>query len=237
MNLIEDLKALPLLTSQQGFVYLKGSHHRIKIPRLNNDFAVFLGLMWGDGWLTNRKLAVAKGDWRIGFVEDDRPLIGVFCELTKALFCVHANVRDMKTKCEVYFNSRIIYELLSKSFGFPDGEKIGKLRIPKTINRAFIADFLRGLFSTDGKFGIYKNYPRIGLESATKGLIKDVEVSLKTLGLNPKLYVWNRKGGNKLYGLHLNGKEQTILFYKKVNFVGEKANKLDNYIKSIALKY
>jgi len=81
---------------------------------------------------------------------------------------------------------------------------------------------------------LYKNYPRIELNSATLELIKDVEKALKKLGFAPTVYTWKRKEDNKLHGLYLNGEKQIKLFYKKINFIGEKYNKLEKYIKSIA---
>jgi hypothetical protein len=61
-----------------------------------------------------------------------------------------------------------------------------------------------------------------------------VESALKKLGFNPRIHVWNRKNNRKLFGLYLNGKRQTILFYKKINFIGEKKYKLRNFINTLA---
>jgi intein/homing endonuclease len=121
-------------------------------------------------------------------------------------------------------------------FEFSDGNK--KLNIPIQTKRSLtlLIPFLQGIFSTDGKFVIDRGYPRIGLDSATRSLIEEIDYILKKLGLNPRKYVWNRKNGNKLYGLYLKGKKQVKLFAQKINFIGKKNKLLNEYIKSIAPK-
>jgi len=69
-----------------------------------------------------------------------------------------------------------------------------------------------------------------------RSLIEEIDYILKKLGLNPRKYVWNRKNGNKLYGLYLKGKKQVKLFAQKINFIGKKNKLLNEYIKSIAPK-
>lgn len=232
------LNQLALRRDKNNFIYLKGSSHRIKIPQLDTNLALFLGLLWGDGWVVSRQVARHKSRWRIGLVEDDKLIIERFIALSESIFSVKPLIHFRKTKYEVYINSRIVYEILTRIFKFPDGRKKGKLKVPNKIlsSKSLIISFLRGLFSTDGRFTIYKNYPRIGVDSATYRLIKDVEGILKKLGFNPKTYTWNRKNGNRLFGLYLNGKKNVQLFYKEINFIGEKAKKLKNYIDITAPK-
>lgn len=228
-----DVKKLKLkVYADKGYIHVKGSSHKVNIPNLDEDMALFLGMLWGDGWIVNRSAAKTKGQWRIGIVEDDRSLIRYFIYLTEKIFSIKPKINDRKTKLEAYFNSRIVYEILNRTYAFPDGEKIDKLRIPKDIikSKKLSMAFLKGLFSTDGKFTIYKQYPRVGLDSATLSLIKDVEKVLSKNNFNPRVYTWNRKDGNKLYGLYLNGLNQVNLFHWNIGFVGEKANKLQTFI-------
>lgn len=227
------LNSLKLKLRKNGeFLYVKGSPHRVKVPSMNEKFCLFLGMLWGDGWIVRRDVAERKSQWRIGIVEDDKKLIKTFKTLVKEILGIEAKILDRKTKYEVYFNSRIIYEILNRVFEFPDGKKKGKLKIPSIIlhSNRLICSFLKGLFSTDGSIVFSQSYPRIVLDSATLTLIEDVKKALKNLGFNPRVSVWNRRNGSKLYRLHLNGWEQTLLFYRKINFIGEKANKLKKYI-------
>ncbi len=235
MDLKKELSKYLDLKSDKGMVYLKGSGYRVRVKNIDKDLALLLGLWWGDGWLLNRTLASKNWDWRIGIVEDDIELLKEFDLLVKHVFNIAPNFHDRKTKIEVYFSNRIVYEILNRIFGFPDGMKRGKLKIPTQVlkNEELATNFLKGLFSTDGKFGIYNNYPRIGMDSATKKLIEDVKIFLKKLGFNPRTYVWNRKGGNKLFGLYLYGKKEVKLFYEKIGFIGEKRKRLGIYINNI----
>lgn len=51
---------IPNLKKENGFYYVKGSRYRFRIPKMNNDLALFIGLLYGDGWLISRKSAVKK---------------------------------------------------------------------------------------------------------------------------------------------------------------------------------
>ena len=212
--------------------YVKGSAHRVKIPNLDRDLALFLGIVWGDGWLSQRQKAIKNYSWRVGIVEDDKPLIQHFVNLTDKVFQIKPKLNDRITKIEAYFSSKIVYELLTKVYGFPDGYKIGRLRIPNQIidSAELMASFLTGIFSTDGKFVVYKKYPRIGVDSATLIFIEDIKNALLKLKFKPTLYTWTRKKGNNLYGLYLSGFEQVTMFHKKIGFIGEKANKLEHFL-------
>ena len=162
---------------ENDLFYVKGSIHRLKIPNLDKNLALFLGIVWGDGWLYQRQKAIKNYSWRIGIVEDDKPLIQHFVNLTDKVFQIRPKLNDRVTKTEAYFNSKIVYELLTNVYGFPDGYKIGRLRIPNQIldSTELMASFLTGIFSTDGKFVVYKKYPRIGVDSATLIFIEDIK--------------------------------------------------------------
>lgn len=231
-----NIEQIKLFRNDEKYVYVKGSGNRIKIPKLDENFSLIVGLLWGDGWLTSRESAKRKSQWRIGFVEDDTELVNEYIDLFEKVFNIRPHIHNRNTKLEAYLNSRIIYEILNQEYGFPSGDKIGRLRVPRVIyeNDALIPFFLRGIFSTDGKFVITRNYPRIGLDSATKKFMEDTEKMLLRIGFAPTKTAWNRKIGNTLYGLRLNGKKQTRMFYEKINFAGEKAKKLKDYVNHIS---
>lgn len=218
---------------QKGFYHIKGSHHRVKIPRLDKKFALFLGLLWGDGCITNMQYAKKMGDWRVVIVEDDQVLKQEIINLISQIFGIKARIHYRKTHYEIYFCSRIVYEILSKKFGFPDGLKRDRLNIPLQIlaDRNLIKSFLCGLFSTDGAITFSQNYPRISVSSASYEFINEVHASLKELGFNAHLNRYDRKIGNPLYSVRLNGLSQSLLFYKYINFIGEKQYRLKNLVK------
>lgn len=227
------------LKNNHNLFYLKGSKHRVKFPPLNKELALFLGILSGDGWIISRNKAILNSQWRIGLVEDDKLLINYYLLLCKKLFNVYPKTFDRKTKIEAFINSRIIYENIIQNFNFPDGEKINRLRIPKQIlkSRGMLKCFLKGIFSTDGKIDLYHSYPRIGVDSATVNFTKDIDIVMKKLGFNSKIYIYNRKKGNRLYSLRINGFEQVLKFYNEIGFIGEKEKRLQKLInqnKSIA---
>jgi len=218
------------------YLCLKGSKHKVAFPFLNKDLAFFLGLLWGDGWVTGRRNSLRYGHWRIGLVEDDELIISTFDSLVRKVFSVKPNVHHRVGKHEIYFNSRVVYEILTRIFGFPDGEKIGRLRMPKVVrgSEILIVAFLQGIFSTDGKFVVHEGYPRIGLDSATKEFLDDIELALKQLGFKPRRSVWRRRQGNPLFSVYLNGIRQTRLFQNKIGFIGGKREILERYLLSVA---
>src|SRR3989344_2620292 len=98
----KDKKLKLKLYSHKDLFYIKGSAKRIKIPDLDINLALFLGIMWGDGWLLKREKAKKDGNWRIGIVEDDIPLVNKFISLTEKLFSIKPKINDRITKQEAY---------------------------------------------------------------------------------------------------------------------------------------
>jgi len=78
--------------------------------------------------------------------------------------------------------------------------------------REFDCCFLARHFLNDGKFVVHEGYPRIGLESATKEFLDDVKLALEQLGFKPRRSVWQRRQGNPLFSVYLNGTRQIDLF-------------------------
>jgi len=169
-------------------------------------------------------------------VEDDKFIVLSFDSLVRKVFSVKPNIHSRHGKYEIYFNSRVVYEILTRIVGFPDSGKIGKLRIPEVIkgSELSIAAFLRGIFSTDGKFVVHEGYPRIGLDSATREFLDDIELVLRQVGFRPRRSVWQRRRGNPLFSVYLNGIGQTRLFQDKIGFIGRKRQILEQFLYSVA---
>lgn len=229
-----------VLRGNRGNYYIKGSHHRLIIPEINRKLALFLGLMYGDGCISSREIAIKTGDWRISIVEDDKKLLLHIKNLVKNLFGIDVRVfiRQNNTY-QVFFSSRVVYEFLNKKFGFPDGTKKGRLRVPIQIfkSTSLIDNFLSGLFSTDGTFYISDGYPRLSFSSADYIFAKEINELLILRGFSPKINEYRRRindigGGNKIYNVRLNKTREIYLFHKKINFVGDKEGKIGNFINS-----
>lgn len=150
-------------------------------------------------------------------------------DLIKEVFNIKANVYYYEVKYEIRFSSRIVYEILNRMFQFPDGEKKDRLHIPKEITEhsELSKMFLKGLFSTDGTLTFSSNYPRLSVASASFDFVNEIYLLLKNLNFKPHINLYNRKIGNKLYNIRLNGFEQLTKFYKEINFIGEKLYKLE----------
>jgi hypothetical protein len=87
---INDL-GFPIIKDKDR-IYIANSHHKIKIPVLDENMALFLGIMWGDGCITNSDLAKANYDWSIRIVEDDKLFLQSLLKLIKDIFYIKAHV-------------------------------------------------------------------------------------------------------------------------------------------------
>ncbi len=222
----------PSIRCNGSHLYVKGSRHRVPIKnlKLNKNFALWVGLLCGDGCISKLR----NNDWRIFFVNNDPIVLKNYIDLVKSIFNIDVHVIRRDNKCDVHFSSRVVYEILKNIFQFPIGEKRGKLRVPGVLfkDKKLRRYFLRGAYSTDGKFTVYKGYPRIGIESATKEFLLDITNILMEEGFNPRIYTWKGTTRNPLYGIYLNGSLQTRDFKNKINFIGRKANKLQEFVNS-----
>ena len=226
---------LKISKNGNSFLYIKGSSHRIPASiKVTDDLALLLGFLWGDGCINGVRNSVKKHDWRVFFVGNDEEVNKTYTELVKSVFNIIPGEYVRKNKTEIYFRSRLVYDILNKQFGFPDGEKIGRLRLPDAIsNSGKMPHFLCGLFSTDGCFTLYRGYPRISLSSATYDFIAGIKHEMDRLGFRPTVTVQKRKIGNNLYRLNIHGRQQAMIFFDKVSFIGSKQHKLKNYLYSI----
>lgn len=224
---------IPNLIRKNNFYYVKGSGHRFMVPILNKDLALFIGLIYGDGWLTSRKNAKKKSTWTVGLVGGDIILVRKFVYLAKKLFNLKFSIYNKKNSnaFEARINNRILYEFIHQNFELKGGKKAQIIKIPYIIKENKLVDpFLCGLFSTDGGFSIYKNYWKIRYCSSSKKMIKEVYNYLKNKGFNPKVSI-NIKRENPLYGVTLYGKDQINLYYRYIGFISKKQEILKNYIK------
>lgn len=233
-----DLKQIRGVLSDGQFSYIKGSKYRIPKLHLNYDFAMWCGLLWGDGCIVDKTKAKRNFDWKIHFsAGEDLKLAKIYQELTKKIFNITPHIFERKDSqnIEVYFSNRLVYELLLR-IGFIDGEKLGKLRVPNFISKAkaLRRGFMRGLHATDGTFYIRADgYAIIGIDSATKEFIEDIGKVLELEGLEPKIRIWKRKNGRCLFQLRLNGKPAIYKFFNEFGSLSIKHDKLKNYISSL----
>ena len=219
---------------------------------VDKDFALLYGIMLGDGCLSlvNRKDRKAQTKFIsiTGSSIDDLPFFeNIVHPLLKKF-----RGRDTKIKfrkdCKAIdynFSDYKLFDIIS-SFGFPVGKKGDKLFIPKIFYDLNLVTYvISGFFATDGSLVLTKNpnkyYPRLEIHVISKGLLEEIFIYLKSLGLKGALYKCKRltvslgsyRNIHQKYRIQINGLQNLILFEKKIGFVNpkykEKFMKFINY--------
>lgn len=165
----------------------------VGLPEKSQDLAEFVGIMMGDGGITERQITVTLNS------VTDIDYAGFVKKLMKKLFEVEP--RENKRNNELVNNIRISRTSLvafCKSIGLPEGNKIKQnLDIPNWIkeNVNYLIPCIRGLMDTDGCIflethnikGKKYSYPRLSLVSASPSLRFSVCSALKNFGFSPKI--------------------------------------------------
>ena len=144
-----------------------------------NNLALYLGLLVGDGHISNRKNGYGYPTYSINFFNTKLDFVKLFSNLNSELF-----KKDGKISCRSRINrkdlyqfsiySRELFDLIVNDYGIPVGKKSHIVRIPKFILNSDILSkkqFFLGLFLSDGfinKKGI------VGFHMASKMLLLDM---------------------------------------------------------------
>jgi ribonucleoside-diphosphate reductase alpha chain len=220
-------------------------HHNeklIKMPEiLDEKFAEWLGLLYGDGNITNIKYANKNSAHYIGFQVDaqDKDLIKYIQDLSYELFGVKSFIHRRKDKKDNSVSVRITSHPLIR-FLKVNGlykTKGDKIRVPEKIKNSpssVRAAFLRGYFESDGS--ITKNKPYPNCSSINKEFIEDIQDLLFSLGiLNKKRISKSRKnsyGKKPVFSLIVTSSFGIKRFLNLVNFISErKKRKFERAIK------
>ena len=147
------------------------------------DFALFLGMLCGDGHLcirTKRRGLKIYHDYYTGFCNTDKRIIEIFADLFYKIFEVkgHFYPRDRPNRKRIYEFHSYSKETFNKisSLGFPVGVKRDKLKIPNIIFNGSKRDkinFFLGVLITDGcirknKTIIFHSGSKLFLEDLSK---------------------------------------------------------------------
>lgn len=153
--------------------------------------------------------------------------------LSQSLKCLFngIKVRSRVSKdCEgrwIIVNSRQIFELLTKRFGFPSGPKSHTVRIPDEILNAgdqFVFSTIRGIFDTDGcvffdkRSAYIKPYPRITITLVSFPLHSQLK---EILSKYFPLYIYHRKSKGSFY-LEVYGFKNLDKWMKLIGFSNPK---------------
>ncbi len=163
------------------------------IPKKSNDLAEFIGIMMGDGGMSDNQLIITLHH------VDDLAYSKYVVKLTKRLFGVAPSVyHDLKNSVNkiVVSRSRLVRYL--HELGLPIGNKVKQnFDIPIWIkkNRSMMTACVRGLVDTDGSVfthsykvnGTWYSYKKLCFCTYSQNLIRTVYTFLKNRGFHPRI--------------------------------------------------
>lgn len=195
----------------------------INKPQKNNELAEFVGIMMGDGGITNRQITITLNS------KTDKHYGSFIRKSLKKLFSITPSIyiRKKEKKMNIVVSRTKLVEFCL-TIGLKKGDKLKQgLDIPNWIknNKTFSIYCLRGLMDTDGCiFGEHhylKNkkysYPRLAFVSYSENLRLSVYEILKNLGFSPKI----RNNRN----VQLENRQDIVKYFKIVNTNNNKHKK------------
>lgn len=172
-----------------GFLLAK----KIKRPRFCSKLAEIIGILMGDGGMTNMQIRISLNSIT------DNPYASYLSTLFRETFGISASTvnRNNELSTDLVLSSKRLVNFLNRK-GLPIGNKIRHgLDIPRWINnrKSWQKACLRGLFDTDGCTYIDyhkvngKNYANLGLSFATHStnLLENYARVLRHLSFSPTL--------------------------------------------------
>ncbi|MHB1316944.1 MAG: LAGLIDADG family homing endonuclease [Minisyncoccota bacterium] len=128
-----------------GFVTLQ----KIKLPRKSKLLAEFIGILLGDGYISNYYVSVVLSSEEVEYREYVKKVIHSLFGITPVIF----RHKDKKA-ISIIVNRKLLVEFCQK-VGFEKGNKVThQVDIPQWIkeNKPFARECIRGLVDTDGCF-------------------------------------------------------------------------------------
>ncbi len=215
----------------------------------NEKFAVFYGIMLGDGCLSQYTTKDKRERFVIsitGHYHDDKEFYGkIIKNLLKSLGRKSVSIKKRKNNGTLEINfpdKKLFYKF--KKHGFPIGKKGVNLKIPQYFfDNNLIKQITQGFFATDGSIVLTKNpnkfYPRLEGHGISPELILQIKNYLINIGMTGGFYKCKRKIKNprwkiihQQYRFQFNGEKNLILFDKLIGFINPKhKEKLKNFLK------
>lgn len=187
---------------------------RKKIASPNNSelVAEFIGILFGDGGVTNYQVTVSFNK------SGDNPYSKYVASIIRRLFAITPAIyyRKSENVGRVIVSSKNLVELL-KQYGIKEGNKSEWGSIPDWVwqNRKYQIAYLRGLMDTDGCVYNHKykvngkcySFVKIAFTSYSAVLRETIARILKNLNFSPKLY------GNRVY---LYKRDEVHRYFKEI---------------------
>ncbi|MDP1808813.1 MAG: V-type ATP synthase subunit A [Actinomycetota bacterium] len=202
---------------------------QVKIPSVcDRDFAIFLGLLLGDGTI--------KKD-TVKFFNNDEAMLQLFDGLLDKLFGLKGNRRVSNTvRCsEVY--SSVLAKLLLR-LGFPHYKKSLSADVPHIVMAGSddaVGGFLGAYFACDGHFQSTKN--EIEIATSSGKMVSGLSYLLMRLGI---LFRARSRSisGHRAYRVIISSRNNISLFYENCSINGDrKFIKISKYLSTIKRAY
>ncbi len=196
--------------------------------KIDANIAEFTGIFLGDGFTNKYTSCITEfvghkdKEWNY-FNSTIIPMVRCFSNANPKL-AIRGNTLRLR------FNSKQLYEFISKELKLQSGRKSHKIEIPNFIlnNRKLYASFLRGVFDTDGsivwdKRKLYLSpYPRLSITTISKKFALQIIGLLQNIGFNPRFYTRKIKEDYCSYNIDIYGFQQ---FNKWIKLIGFSNNK------------
>ena len=198
----------------------KYSEKKIKAFKTDSTLAEILGVLNGDGHLSNFK-------YEICVVCDarEKEYLNYLKNLFETKFGIAFTFYCELTKIKLRTYSKHLSNILVSKYHLPKGNKLGKLKIPPVVynNKGRLKSYLRGLFDTDGSIYFRRNNePVIEISNADKRFLLEVKRALETLGFKIA------KGKNRIF---IYRKDHILNFFKMIKPANSKhLKKYQNYL-------
>lgn len=176
--------------------FLPNNHHiglrkKILRPRKSRLLAEFLGIVMGDGGLTDYQLTITL------HATDDREYSQFVIRLIYSLFGLNPSIRKRESVINIVISRKDLVELCGEN-GLKVGNKIRQkidmpIWIKNNLNHRIAC--LRGLVDTDGCVfnhryrikGKSYSYKKLSFTSMSEPLLSSVQETLKQLDFHPRL--------------------------------------------------
>lgn len=208
----------------------------LKCQRFSNEKITILAHLIGDGCYVKRQ--------PLHYTSADPECLQIVGQSAKKAFGVTVKLVKQKNWFHLYLSrgphrfNPLLYWL--KSLGI-HGQRSYQKEIPGfvfSLNQKQTALFLRHLWATDGDIHFTKssdNYV-VYYSTTSRKLASQVQTLLLRLGILSTIRTSNKKGYRVNYNIHVQGKENQLLFLNKVGIYGKKAGFLPEALKFLNKK-
>jgi len=132
--------------------------NKIDIPKQNNSFAYFLGILLGDGCLMISKDKGRKKSYALQISANKKRFANKIQNIAKNLFGISGSIYPGEGCYNLCIYSKALVLFLNSVYDIPIGVKYCTIKVPSKIKtKEEIIYFLKGMIDTDGNFYLHKN--------------------------------------------------------------------------------